>query len=84
MIIQIILLAVGFVLMMKGADVFVDSSVNISAKLKIPTVIVGLTIVAAGTSAPEAVVSITASVKGANALAISNAVGSNIFNLLLV
>ena len=81
---EVVLLAAGFVLLVKGADFFVDGSVGIAKTLKIPSVIIGLTVVALGTSAPEAVVSLTASLKGANALAVGNVVGSNIFNLLLV
>lgn len=77
-------LIVGFVLLIKGADYFVDGSSGIAKALKIPSVIIGLTIVAMGTSAPECAVSIAAAVKGDNAIAISNVVGSNIFNLVVV
>ena len=84
MILDIVLLIVGFILLIKGANIFVGESVNISKKLKIPSVVIGLTVVSIGTSLPETVVSITASVKGANALAIGNIVGSNIFNLLFI
>lgn len=79
-----LLLIVGFVLLIKGADLFVDGSVYLAKYFNIPTVIIGLTIVAFGTSLPEAAVSITSSVKGSNALAFSNVVGSNIFNLLAI
>ncbi len=82
LLIQIILLVVGFGILIKGSDVFVGGSSNIATILKIPTLVVGLTIVAFGTSAPEAAVSISASVQGSNALAVSNIVGSNIFNIL--
>lgn len=82
--IQIIILIVGFVLLIKGSDFFVDGSSNIASILKIPTLIVGLTIVAFGTSAPEAAVSITSSLAGSNALAVSNVIGSNLFNILLI
>ena len=82
--IQIILLIVGFVLLIKGSDFFVDGSSNIASILKIPTLIVGLTIVAFGTSAPEAAVSITSSLSGSNALAVSNVIGSNLFNMMLI
>ena len=82
--IQFILLIVGFVLLIKGSDFFVDGSSNIASILKIPTLIVGLTIVAFGTSAPEAAVSITSSLSGNNALAVSNVIGSNIFNMMLI
>ena len=82
--IQFILLIVGFVLLIKGSDFFVDGSSNIASILKIPTLIVGLTIVAFGTSAPEAAVSITSSLSGNNALAVSNVIGSNLFNMMLI
>ena len=82
--IQLILLVVGFVLLIKGSDFFVDGSSNIASILKIPTLIVGLTIVAFGTSAPEAAVSITSSLSGNNALAVSNVIGSNLFNMMLI
>lgn len=78
------LLLVGFVLLMKGADFFVEGSASVAKKLRVPTFIIGITIVAMGTSAPECAVSISASIKGANTLAVSNVVGSNIFNLLAV
>lgn len=84
MIIQIALLIIGFVFLVKGADMFVDGASNIAYNFKIPTLIVGLTIVAFGTSAPEAAVSIAASVAGNNAISIGNVVGSNIFNLLCI
>lgn len=79
-----ILLLIGFALLVKGADYFVDGSSNIAKKLRIPSLIIGLTIVAFGTSAPEAAVSITASINGQNGMAIGNVIGSNIFNLLMV
>lgn len=79
-----ILLILGFVLLIKGADYFVDGSSNLAKSLKVPTLIIGLTIVAFGTSAPEAVVSSLASIKGSNEIAISNVLGSNMFNLLIV
>ena len=82
--IQFALLIVGFVLLIKGSDFFVDGSSNIASILKIPTLIVGLTIVAFGTSAPEAAVSITSSLTGSNALAVSNVIGSNLFNMMLI
>ena len=84
MIKAIILLLVGFVLLVKGADVFVDGSSSIARKFGIPSIIVGLTIVAIGTSLPEAAVSISAAMKGSNEIAISNVVGSNMFNILVV
>ena len=83
-IIQVVLLLVGFVFLIKGSDFFVDGASSIASILKIPTIIVGLTIVAYGTSAPEAAVSITSSLTGSNALAVSNVIGSNLFNMLMV
>ena len=77
-------LVVGFVLLIKGADFFVDGSSAIAKMLKVPSIIIGLTVVALGTSLPEAAVSISASLTGANSLAVSNVIGSNIFNLLVV
>lgn len=79
-----VLLIVGFVLLIKGADFFVDGSASVAKKLRVPTMIIGMTIVAMGTSAPECAVSIAASVKGSNTMAISNVIGSNIFNLMIV
>jgi len=79
-----IILVVGFVLLIKGADFFVDGAASVAQKLKVPGFIIGMTVVAMGTSAPECAVSITASVRGSNAMAISNVIGSNVFNLLVV
>ena len=77
-------LVLGFVLLIKGADFFVDGSSSVAKLLKVPTIIIGLTVVAFGTSMPEASVSITAALKEQNALAVSNVLGSNLFNLLVV
>lgn len=79
-----VLLVLGFVLLIKGADLFVDGSSSIAKHMKIPSVIVGLTIVAMGTSAPEASVSITAAIAGNSDISLGNIVGSNIFNFLIV
>ena len=79
-----LLLVVGFVLLIKGADFFVDGSSALAKRLKVPALIIGMTIVAMGTSLPETSVSVSASLLGKNDLAISNAVGSNIFNLMVV
>ena len=79
-----VLLIAGFVLLIKGADFFVEGSSSVAKKLSIPPLIIGMTIVAMGTSLPETSVSVTASLAGANDLSISNAVGSNIINLLVV
>ena len=81
---SIIFLLVGFLLLVKGADWFVEGASSIARRLRIPSLIIGLTIVAFGTSAPELAVSITAAIKGSNDIAIGNVVGSNIFNLLVV
>lgn len=83
-ILTIILLLVGFVFLIKGADFFVDGASDLATKLKIPAMIIGLTIVAFGTSAPEAAVSVSSALTGSNAIAVSNVIGSNIFNLLAV
>lgn len=84
LVVQILFLLVGFVLLMKGADWFVDGASALATKLGIPQIVIGLTIVAFGTSAPEAAVSITAGIQGSPDLAISNVVGSNILNVLLI
>ncbi len=81
---SIVLLAAGFILLIKGADFFVEGSSSVAKTLKVPSIIIGLTIVAMGTSLPECAVSITAAMGENNALAVSNAVGSNIFNLMVV
>ena len=81
---QVVLLLVGFVFLIKGSDFFVDGASSVASLLKIPTIIVGLTIVAFGTSAPEAAVSITSSWAGSNAMAVGNVIGSNLFNMLMV
>ena len=79
-----LLLLVGFVLLLKGADFFVDGSSSIAGILRVPSIVIGLTIVAMGTSAPETAVSITAGLSGNSDLSLGNIVGSNIFNLLMV
>lgn len=84
MVLQIVLLILGFVALIKGADIFVDGSSSLAAIFKVPSVIIGLTIVAMGTSAPELAVSTSAALKGSNEIALSNVVGSNLFNLLMV
>ncbi len=81
---EYILLIVGFVLLIKGADFFVDGASSIAAKLRVPSLIIGLTVVSMGTSMPEAAVSISASLGGNNGISLGNVVGSNIFNLLVV
>ena len=81
---SILLLIIGFILLVKCADLFVDGCSNVAKALGIPSLIIGLTIVAFGTSAPEAAVSVTASLEGSNDISLGNVVGSNICNLLLV
>ena len=81
---EYLLLIICFVLLIKGADFFVEGSSSLARFLKIPSVIIGLTIVAMGTSAPEASVSINAALAGNNDIAVSNIIGSNIFNGLVV
>lgn len=78
-----VLLVIGFIILIKGADFFVDGASSIAKIAKMPTLLIGLTIVAFGTSAPEAAVSINAALKGSNDIAIGNIIGSNIFNLLV-
>lgn len=84
MIASVFFLILGFLLLVKGADLFVDGASSIAKRLRIPSLIIGLTIVAFGTSAPELAVSVTAALKGSNDIALGNVVGSNVFNLLVV
>lgn len=84
LILEMFLLALGFVLLVKGADWFVDGASGIAAKLHIPQLVIGLTIVAMGTSAPEAAVSISAALKGSADITIGNIVGSNILNIFII
>ena len=81
---QILFLVIGFVCLVKGADIFVGGSSALARNFNVPGLIIGLTIVALGTSAPEMAVSVSAAVQGSNEIALSNVVGSNIFNLLVV
>ena len=83
-VLDILFVIAGFVLLIKGADFFVDGASSLAKKAGIPEIVVGLTIVAFGTSAPEAAVSISSAFKGANGLAIGNVVGSNILNVLVI
>ncbi|RGZ90681.1 calcium/sodium antiporter [Eubacterium sp. AM46-8] len=80
----VVFLIIGFVLLIKGADFFVEGSSSVAKRLHVPSIIIGLTIVAMGTSLPETAVSVSASITGNNELAVSNVVGSNIFNLMVV
>ena len=81
---EYLFLIVGFVLLIKGADIFVDGASSVAGKLKVPSLIIGLTVVSMGTSMPEAAVSISASLSGDNAISLGNVIGSNIFNFLMV
>ena len=83
-VLQIFLLAAGFTMLIKGADFFVDGSSGIAARFGIPKLVVGLTIVAMGTSSPEAAVSISAALKGNAGITIGNVMGSNILNILII
>lgn len=84
MILDIVLLVVGFVMLIKGADVFVEGASKVASKFHIPEIVIGLTIVAFGTSAPEAAVSIASAYKGTAGIAVGNIIGSNICNVLLI
>lgn len=77
-------LVAGFVLLVKGADFFVDGAVGIAARFGIPQLVIGLTIAAMGTSMPEAAVSITSAIKGSAGITVGNVVGSNIMNILVI
>lgn len=82
--IQLVILVIGFVVLIKGADYFVDGAASIAKNLKVPDILVGLTIVAFGTSAPEAAVSIKAMLSGNSDMVLGNVIGSNILNILLI
>jgi len=84
LLLQVVLLSIGFVMLVKGADWFVDGAAGIATKFKIPQIVIGLTIVAMGTSAPEAAVSITSAIKGNAGITIGNIIGSNILNILII
>lgn len=84
MLMELVLLVAGFVMLIKGADIFVEGAAGIAAKFGIPQLVIGLTIVAMGTSAPEAAVSIAAACKGNADITIGNVVGSNIINILVI
>lgn len=83
-IISVIFLVIGFLGLIKGADIFVDSASQIAAKLKVPLIVIGLTIVAFGTSAPEAAISITSAYQNNAGIAVGNVLGSNVMNILLI
>ena len=84
MFMQIILILIGFVLLIKGADVLVEGASNLAKRLRVPEIIIGLTIVSIGTSMPELFVSVTSSLEGFSDISIGNVIGSNICNLLLI
>ena len=84
MFINVIMLTIGFALLIKGADLLVDGASNIAKKFHIPEIIIGLTVVAIGTSMPELVVSTTSALQGHSDIALGNIVGSNIANLFLI
>lgn len=81
---NIILLVIGFVVLIRGADAFIDGASALARRFNVPQIIIGLTVVAMGTSAPEAAVSISSALRGANGVAVGNVLGSNIANVLLV
>lgn len=80
---NLFILLIGFTMLIKGSDIFVEASSNIAKKFNIPSIIIGMTIVAMGTSAPELSVSINSALAGLNDMSIANVVGSNIFNILI-
>ena len=84
MIESLILLIVGFVLLVRGADAFVDAAAGVARRFNIPAIIIGTTLVAIGTSAPEAAISIAAALKGSDGVSIGNVIGSNITNIFLI
>ena len=81
---EYVFLLLGLFLLIKGADIFVDGAASVAAKFKVPSLIIGLTVVSFGTSAPEAAISISASLSGSNSISLGNVIGSNFFNLLIV
>lgn len=81
---EYILLILGLFMLIKGADIFVDGASSIAAKFRVPSLIIGLTVVSFGTSAPEAAISLSASLGGGSAISLGNVIGSNLFNLLMV
>ena len=84
MLISIVLLVVGFVLLVRGADTFVDAAAGVAQRFNVPSIIIGTTLVAIGTSAPEAAISITAALAGSDGVSIGNIIGSNITNIFLI
>lgn len=84
MLVSLILLVIGFVLLVRGADAFVDAAAGVARRFNIPAIIIGTTLVAIGTSAPEAAISIAAALKGSDGVSIGNVIGSNITNIFLI
>ena len=84
MLVPALFVVLGFFLLVKGADLFVDNASGLAYRMKVSSVVIGLTIVAFGTSMPELAVSVTAAIQGSNEIAVGNVIGSNIFNLLVV
>ena len=84
MILSVVFLVVGFVMLIKGADMFVDGASKVAVKLKVPLIVIGLTIVAFATSAPEAAISITSACQDNAGIAVGNVIGSNIMNILII
>ena len=82
--VSVVFLVLGFVMLIKGADMFVDGASKVALKLKVPLIVVGLTIVAFGTSAPEAAISITSACQDNAGIAVGNVIGSNIMNILII
>ena len=84
MILYSIVLIIGFVMLIKGADIFVDGSSSMAGNFKVPKILIGLTIVAFGTSAPEFAVSVKSIISGSHDIVLGNVIGSNILNILLI
>jgi cation:H+ antiporter len=82
--INMIVLVIGLILLLKGADFFVEGSSALALRLKVPQIVIGLTVVAFGTSAPELIVSVFSAMKGQNEIAVANVVGSNLFNIFMI
>ncbi len=84
LILNLFLLLVGFILLIKGADFFIDGATSAAARFRIPMIVIGLTVAAFGTSLPEAAISITAAYKDNAGISVGNVIGSNILNILLI
>ena len=84
MILSLILLVIGFIVLIKGADIFVDGASSVAGNFKVSKMLIGLTIVAFGTSAPEFAVSVKSLISGSGDIVLGNVIGSNILNILLI